>query len=134
MVWEPNSSFNMSVDCYQITWTEHRRLRSFQDVVDANDPNRVIRDPTTGNIVTVLSNYRNLSRTETQGVDIDARYIASTNYGRFTTRLNATYVDEFEEEGIECAGAQRRLPTPTRAGRASCRSIGTRVRGQSRAA
>jgi len=104
MVWEPNRSFNMSLDWYQITWSNIVGSDDFQDVVDANDPNRVIRDPVTGNIVTVLSNYRNLFRTATQGVDIDARYLASTNWGRFTTRINATYIDEFEEEGVEYAG------------------------------
>jgi iron complex outermembrane receptor protein len=105
MVWEPNRSFNVSVDWYQITWSNIVGSDDFQDVVDANDPNRVIRDPVTGNIVTVLSNYRNLFRTETQGVDFDARYVANTNWGRFTTRFNATYIDEFEEEGVEYAGA-----------------------------
>jgi iron complex outermembrane recepter protein len=104
-VWEPNRSFNMSVDWYQITWTNIVGSDDFQDVVDANDPNRVIRDPVTGNIVTVLSNYRNLFRTETQGVDFDARYVANTNWGRFSTRFNATYIDEFEEEEVEYAGA-----------------------------
>ena len=104
MVWEPNNAFNMSVDFYQITWSNIVGSDSFQSVVNANDPTRVIRDPVTGNITTVLSNYRNLARTETQGVDFDVRYIARTNYGRFTTRLNATYVDEFEEEGTEYAG------------------------------
>jgi iron complex outermembrane recepter protein len=103
-VWEPSNAFNMSLDFYQITWSNIVSYDSFQSVVNANDPNRVIRDPSTGNIVTVLNNYRNLFRTETQGVDLDARYIARTNWGRFTTRLNATYVDEFEEEGVECAG------------------------------
>jgi iron complex outermembrane receptor protein len=103
-VWEPNNSFNVAVDWYQITWTNIVASPSFQSIVDSNDPNRVIRDPTTNQIVTVLSNYQNLARTETSGVDIDARYIARTNYGRFTTRLNTTYVDEFEEEGVEFAG------------------------------
>lgn len=105
VVWEPSRAFNVSLDFYQISWSNIVGSDNFQDVVDANDPTRVIRDPVTGNIVTVLSNYRNLFRTETQGFDIDARHIASTNWGRFTTRLNTTYIDEFEEEGIEYAGA-----------------------------
>jgi iron complex outermembrane receptor protein len=104
MVWEPNSSFNMALDWYQITWSNIVGSDDFQDVVDANDPTRVIRDPVTGVIVTVLSNFRNLFRTETSGVDIDARYIARTTWGRFTTRLNANYIDSFEEEGVEYAG------------------------------
>ncbi len=104
MVWEPNNAFNVSLDFYQITWSDIVASPSFQSIVNAGDPAKVIRDPSTGLIVTVLSNYQNLTRTETQGLDIDARYIARTNWGRFTTRLNATYVDEFEEEGTEYAG------------------------------
>jgi iron complex outermembrane receptor protein len=104
VVWEPNTSFNIGVDWYQITWSNIVGSDTFQSIVNSNDPNRVIRDPVTGNIVTVLNNYRNLARTETEGVDIDARYIARTNWGRFTTRLNTTYVDKFEEEGTEFAG------------------------------
>ena len=103
-VWEPNASFNVAVDWYQIHWSNIVGSDDFQDLVDQNDPNRVIRDPVTNAIVTVLNNYRNLSSTDTSGVDIDARYIARTNWGRFTSRLNATYVDSFEEEGVEYAG------------------------------
>jgi iron complex outermembrane receptor protein len=112
-VWEPNSSFNVAVDWYEITWSNIVAAPLFQSIVDIDvdsrnaggpgDP-RVIRDPVTGVIVTVLSNYQNLTRVETSGVDIDARYIARTNWGRFTTRLNTTYVDSFEEEGTECVG------------------------------
>jgi iron complex outermembrane receptor protein len=105
VVWEPNRNFNASVDFYQITWSNIVGSDDFQDVVDANDPARVIRDPVTGTIVTVLSNYRNLFRTSTQGVDFDFRHIVSTTWGRFTTRLNATYIDEFVEENVEYAGA-----------------------------
>ena len=103
-VWEPNSSFNIGVDLYQITWANIVGSDSFQSIVNSGDPTKVIRDPVTGNITTVLSNYRNLSNVSTSGVDMDARYIVRSNYGRFTSRFNATYVDSFEEEGTECAG------------------------------
>jgi iron complex outermembrane receptor protein len=107
-VWEPNNSFNVAVDWYEITWSNIVASPTFQSIVNTNDPTRVIRDPNSipipNQIVTVLSNYQNLTRTETSGVDIDARYIARTTWGRFTTRLNTTYVDSFEEEGTECAG------------------------------
>ena len=102
-VWEPSNSFNVSLDVYDISWSNIVGSTSFQDLVDAGGPN-VIRDPVTGNIVTVLNNYRNLSRTETRGVDIDARYVARTQWGRFSPRLNAVYVAKFEEEGTENVG------------------------------
>ena len=98
----------------------------------------MIRDPETGTIVTVLNNYTNLSRTETRGVDIDMRATSpARNYGRFTTRLNVTYVDKFEEDDGSSQRQERVAPTVartrTRAGRATCRSTGTRVRGRQRA-
>jgi iron complex outermembrane receptor protein len=109
VVWEPNSAFNASVDFYQITWSDIVNAPSFQSIVNRNDPTQVIRLPPTpqfpgGQIVTVLNGFINVNRTETQGVDIDLRYIARTTWGRFTTRLNTTYVDEFEENGTEFAG------------------------------
>ena len=103
-VWEPNRAFNVSVDWYQITWTNIVGSDDFQTIIDQNDPTKVIRDPSTGQIVTVLNNYRNLFQTATQGLDIDTRYTATSNYGRFTTRLNVNYIDSFEEEGVEYAG------------------------------
>lgn len=104
VVWEPNASFSIALDWYQITWSNIVASPSFQSIVNSGDPNKVLRDPVTGRIVTVLSNYENLTRVETNGVDIDARWIARTAWGRYTTRLNATYVDSFEEEGVECVG------------------------------
>jgi len=104
-VWEPSSAFNMGVDFYQITWSNIVIGNCCQDIVDSGDPTRVIRDPANNNqIVTVIGNYLNAPSWATQGVDLDARWTARTNYGRFVTRLNATYVDEFEEQGVECAG------------------------------
>jgi iron complex outermembrane receptor protein len=104
IVWEPNTSFTLALDWYQITWSNIVAPPSIQAIVNSGDPNRVIRDPVTGGILRVYSGYENLLRTETSGVDVDARWIARTDWGRFTTRLNATYVDSFEEEGVECAG------------------------------
>lgn len=103
LVWEPNNSFNIGVDFYQIDWRNQVSSDSFQSVVNAGGPN-VIRDPATGNIVTVLNNYRNLERTKTQGVDVDARYTLRTSFGRFTARGTLIYVDKFEEEGVQRAG------------------------------
>jgi iron complex outermembrane receptor protein len=104
LVWEPNTSFSVALDWYQIDWSNIVVGDCCQDIVDSGDPSRVIRDPMTNQIVTVIGSYENLPSTRTQGVDIDGRYIARTTYGRFTTRLNATYVDEFEEDGVEYAG------------------------------
>ncbi len=118
-VWEPSNNVNISVDAYEINWTNIVGSDSFQSIVNLDaqtrvpvtcaggDP-RVIRDPNAAipcTIVTVLSNFRNLEKVFTRGVDIDARHDLRTTLGRFNTRLIAAYVDEFEEDGVEVAGS-----------------------------
>jgi len=109
VVWEPNNAFNASVDFYQISWSDIVNAPGFQGIVNRNDPTQVIRLPPTpqfpgGQIVTILNGFINVNRTETQGVDFDIRQIARTNWGRFTSRLNTTYVAKFEEDGTENVG------------------------------
>lgn len=132
LVWEPSNSFNLSLDWYEIRWTDIVGSDSFQSIVSndaairiangfqrdpvtgfalncpAGDP-RVIRNPDLNpqflcQVVTVNSNYKNLTSTLTNGVDLDVRYTARTTLGRFGTRFVASYISKFEEEGIESAG------------------------------
>jgi iron complex outermembrane receptor protein len=110
MVVAPTPAFSVSVDFYDIAWTDIVGSDSFQSIVDNDsqsrlnggpgDP-RVLRDPTTNAIITVNSNFRNLTRTDTRGVDFDVQYSLRTGYGRFTTRVLASYIDEFIEDGVE---------------------------------
>lgn len=104
IIFEPNQNFSIGLNYYQIDWKDQVASPSFQSIVNSGDPTRVIRDPVTGAIVTVLSNYINLSETETNGVDLEARYRMSTGMGRWTTRANVSYIDSFKEEGTEVAG------------------------------
>jgi iron complex outermembrane receptor protein len=115
-LYEPSADFNVSVDWYEINWTNIVGADSFQNIVNTDaasrnpltctggDP-RVIRDPVTCAIVTILNNYRNLSDVRTRGFDVDLRHSLRTTFGRFTTRLVAAYVDKFEEEGENFAGS-----------------------------
>ena len=103
IVWEPSANFNMGLNLYEVDWRNQVVGNCCQSVVNAGGPN-VIRDPITGAIVTVLANYFNQGSTITRGADFDAKYALSTGIGKFTTRLNATYVDTFKEDGVEVAG------------------------------
>ena len=103
IVWEPTKNFNVGVSYYDIKWEKLVTSESFQDIVNEGGP-RVIRDPSTGNIVTVLNNYINIGEVRTKGVDLDAQYAASTSVGKFTTRVNWTYVDSWKQDGTEYAG------------------------------
>ncbi len=103
IVWEPTKNFNVGASYYDIKWKNLVTSESFQDIVNEGGP-RVIRDPSTGNIVTVLNNYINIGEVRTKGVDLDAQYSASTGVGKFTTRVNWTYVDSWKQDGTEYAG------------------------------
>jgi iron complex outermembrane recepter protein len=103
LVFEPSTNFNMGLNLYEVDWKDLVTGGSFQQTVNGGGPN-VIRDPITGNIVTVLANYFNLGSVITRGADLDAKYTMSTGIGKFTTRLNVTYVDTFKEDGNEVAG------------------------------
>jgi iron complex outermembrane receptor protein len=111
LIWEPNQNFSVGLNYYKIDWKNIVSAPSFQSIVNSGDPTRVIRDPVTNNIVTVLNNYINVFHTKTNGVDLEARYRMSTEMGRWTTRVNATYVDSFEEDGEEHAGTNANATT-----------------------
>jgi iron complex outermembrane recepter protein len=102
-VWEPTRDFNVGVSYYNIDWENIVSAPSFQSIVNAGGPN-VIRNPETNAIVTVFNNYVNLAQTKTNGVDLDARYRASTSVGTFTSSANFTYIDSFKEDGTETVG------------------------------
>ena len=104
LVWEPNSAFNVGVNYYDIDWKNIVAAPSFQSIVNTGDPRLVIRDPATGNIVTVLNGFINVNETKTHGIDLEGRYRLSSTVGRWTLRGNATYVDSFKENGTEVAG------------------------------
>lgn len=103
-VFEPNASFSASLDVYQITWSNRVGFENIQTI--ANDPNdpRAYRDPVTGAVLSIATNFINVGQVSTKGVDLDMRGTTNTRYGRFGTRLAATYVDSFEMEGTEWAG------------------------------
>ncbi|HQY45478.1 MAG TPA: TonB-dependent receptor [Usitatibacteraceae bacterium] len=103
LVWEPTRDFSVGVNWYKLEWKNIVGSPSFQSIVNAGGAG-VIRDPLTNAIVTVLSNYRNLAQTKTSGVDLDARYSKGTSVGKFTGRMNFSYIDSFEEDGTETVG------------------------------
>jgi iron complex outermembrane receptor protein len=104
LIFEPNQNFSVGVNYYQIEWENLVTSDSFQTIVNAGDPSRVIRDPVTNNIVTVFNNYFNAGLVKTRGVDLEARYRMNSEVGRWTTRANVTYVDDYTQDGVQYAG------------------------------
>lgn len=94
-VWEPSADFNVGFDWYEINWSNVVIGNCCQAIVNSGDPSRVIRDPATGFITTVIGGWENASRVFTRGFDVDLRYSLRSTIGRFTTRFIGAYVDEY---------------------------------------
>ena len=114
IVMEPSKNFSVSLDAYRIDWRDVVASPTFQSILDASCPaggpacpstTQLIRDPSTNQIVTILSNYQNLSSRKTSGLDVDARInLPTETMGKFGARLKATYVRSFTEDDVEHAG------------------------------
>jgi iron complex outermembrane recepter protein len=104
LIFEPNQNFSIGLNYYKIEYENLVTAPSFQSIVNSGDPTRVIRDPITGNIVTVFSNYINIGEVVTDGWDLEARYRMNTGFGRWTTRANLSYIDSYKQDGTEYAG------------------------------
>ncbi|APV51788.1 hypothetical protein BWI17_20155 [Betaproteobacteria bacterium GR16-43] len=104
-VWEPIRDASIGVNYYQIEWKNIVVGNCCQAIVNSGDPTRVIRDPVTGEIVTVIGNFENQTKTETNGIDFDARYAFNSDMGKWTTRMNFTYIDSFKEDDVEVVGS-----------------------------
>ena len=104
VIYEPNQNFSIGLNYYKIDYENLVTAQSFQSIVNSGDPTRVIRDPITGNIVTVLNNYINIGEVVTSGYDLEARYRMSTGFGRWTARTNVSYVESYKQDGVQYAG------------------------------
>ncbi|SFZ76430.1 TonB-dependent receptor plug domain-containing protein [Chitinimonas taiwanensis] len=97
MVFEPSNNFNATVDYYKIRQNKLVSSDDTQFVVDnSNLPqykDAVVRDAGTGNILYVVTSYRNLLFVETKGVDLTATWRSnSTKFGRFTADFDGNYL------------------------------------------
>lgn len=111
---EPSRNFNVAIDVYKIRWRNVVASQGFQRIINSSCPAggpgcpttaSVVRDPATNQVITILSNYQNLSERRTSGVDIDARFrFPTTSLGKFAFRANVTYIHTFTEDSDECVG------------------------------
>ncbi|GAB3268256.1 TonB-dependent receptor [Chitinimonas naiadis] len=115
IVIEPSANFNASLDLYKIRQKDLVSSDSFQ-FIENNENNPayskfIVRDPVTQNISFITSGYKNLAYVETKGLDLNLTYRSkATQFGRFTTALDATYLISYKvppalgEEAVEYAG------------------------------
>jgi iron complex outermembrane receptor protein len=98
-VLEPVKGFSLALDYYDISQTNLVALNGFQYIVSnaALFPGAVVRDAN-GVIVSVADQFTNVSKVETSGVDLDARWrLDPLPAGRFTVRFNGSYVISFKQ-------------------------------------
>ena len=109
-VFEPTKDFNVGFNWYSIDWKDQVGSYSFQALVNGNgiingiQRGVVTRDPATNAIVTVSSNYTNLSAVSTRGIDIDSVYRMNTLYGKLAFGMAATYIEKFAIDGTDYVG------------------------------
>ncbi len=110
LVFEPMRDLNFGLNWYQLEWKDQIASYGFQTLVNNNgiingvQQGVVTRDPVTNAIVSVSTNYTNLTEVKTRGLDIDAAYRMNTLYGRLGFRAGASYIEKFDVEGSVSVG------------------------------
>jgi iron complex outermembrane recepter protein len=99
-IWDPTKDTSFLMDFYSIEQRDVVASNSFNFIV-ANPglfPGLVVRDPLSGNLVSVTSRFINLALTKTSGFDFEARHrISLGEYGKLTLAANYSYISGFEQ-------------------------------------
>ncbi len=102
LIWEPQvrglQGLRANVEYYRIRQFDQIGTLTAQHIIDdeATYPDRVERDPATGQIEVVNRSYVNLTRRETEGMDVSFSYGLQTRLGVFNATALATRI--FGEE------------------------------------
>ena len=100
-VFAPDSTASIGIDFYSIEQKNLVQRDSPQFLVnnEALFPNLVIRDPVTGNLVSILRQYRNLSALRTSGYDVDfKKAVALSSLGKVTLSGTWTYLQRYKTQ------------------------------------
>jgi iron complex outermembrane recepter protein len=100
LVWDPAKDTSFLLDFYGIEQRDIVASNSFNFIV-ANPglfPGQVVRDPLSGNLVSVTSKFINLALTETSGFDVEGRQrISLGEMGKLTLAANYSYIMSFKQ-------------------------------------
>lgn len=98
-LFDPTKQFSIGVDYWKYD-QKNIVTNNTQDVIDANDPAKVIRSGAnpTDSILLVLDQYTNSANRKTDGIDIDLRYRWDTSVGKFEIRSMTTKLFSFKEK------------------------------------
>ena len=100
-VFAPDPTASVGIDLYSIEQKNIVRRDSPQFLVnnEALFPTKIIRDPITGNLITVIRQYRNLTALRTLGYDIDFRKsLTVAPLGKFTLNGTWTYLQRYRTQ------------------------------------
>ena len=100
-VFAPDPTTSVGIDLYSIEQKDVVRRDSPQFIVnnEATFPTLVLRDPVTGNLITVLRQYRNYAALRTLGYDLDFRKSLSLEaLGKFTLAGTWTYLQRYKTQ------------------------------------
>lgn len=128
-VFEPSSAFNVSVDFFKIRQNKLVQSDDTQYVEDhETDPRyagAVVRDPSTGNILYVVTSYNNAGFVDTKGVDVETHWQSkATEFGRFSAVLDGTYTLSYKTQPAAGADVEEYI------GRGISAGIYPRVKGK----
>ena len=98
-VFAPDSTGSIGIDFYSIEQKHIVARDSAQFIVNNPGlfPGKLIRDPITGSLITVLRSYRNFDALRTMGYDLDfKKTLVLSSLGKFTLNGNWTYLQRYK--------------------------------------
>jgi iron complex outermembrane receptor protein len=107
----PNSTTDFGFDWYKIDISNVIGAPALQDLVDANDPGTVHRNPDT-TISYVDAPMQNLGDMTTSGLEATFRKSLPTGFGTFTLSGDWAYILHFKANGIDYAGSDLAFNLP----------------------
>jgi len=108
------NGFSVSVDYFKMSQkhllaqlTDFYSYGDFLNFAASGVPmfaSRVVRDPSTSQLLYISDNYSNLGNAEYKGFDFDVAYVFKTPIGRFRTSASGTYIHSYSLNDSDLAG------------------------------
>lgn len=103
LIFQPVKQFSIGFDWFSIELEDIIATPSAQEAVSgaaAGNPsyaNSVVRDPVTGNIISISSQTTNVGTADVKGVDVTINYRDTFDWGTPSISLLGTYMDKFDQ-------------------------------------
>jgi iron complex outermembrane receptor protein len=100
-VLSPDSTTSIGLDFYSIEQKDLVGADSFQFIANnpALFPGQLLRDPVTGNLISITAQFRNLTALRTEGYDLDfKKSVSFAPLGKFTLSGTWTYIQTYKTQ------------------------------------